>query len=65
MNENSENLVIKKDLNFKKIKFIVNKDEQESNRDYLILNKEDDMLDSLDSIKLEELHIVDLEAFEL
>ena len=54
MNENSENLVIKKDLNFKKIKFIVNKDDQESNRDYLILNKEDDMLDSLDSSSEDE-----------
>ena len=54
MNENSENLVIKKDLNFKKIKFIVNKDDQELNRDYLILNKEDDMLDSLDSSSEDE-----------
>ena len=54
MNKNSENFVIKKDLNLKKINFNVNKEDQELNRDYLILNKEDDILYSVSEDENEE-----------
>ena len=54
MNKNSKNFVIKKDLNLKKINFNVNKEDQELNRDYLILNKEDDILYSVSEDENEE-----------